>query len=107
LAAEALLDGEAEALTRKVIELALAGDGLALRLCMDRLVPRRKDRSVDVDLVGLEGRDSYDRLLAGVCVGQLTPAEAQTLAGVLEGRRKAIELDELEARITALEGGAT
>ena len=31
LAAEALLDGEAEALTRKAVELALAGDGIALR----------------------------------------------------------------------------
>jgi hypothetical protein len=32
LAAEALLDGEAEALTRKAIELALGGDSLALRI---------------------------------------------------------------------------
>lgn len=55
LAAEALLEGEAEALTRKAIELALAGDGQALRLCMERLVPRRKDRPVDVDLAGLSG----------------------------------------------------
>ena len=31
LAAEALLEGEAEALTRKAIELALAGDPTALR----------------------------------------------------------------------------
>jgi hypothetical protein len=39
LAAEALLDGEAEALTRKVIEMALAGDSAALRLCLDRILP--------------------------------------------------------------------
>jgi hypothetical protein len=32
LAAEALLDGEAEALTRKVVEMALAGDSTAMRL---------------------------------------------------------------------------
>ena len=31
LAAETLLDGEAEALTRKAIALALAGDPIALR----------------------------------------------------------------------------
>ena len=42
LAIEALLDGEAEALTRKAIELAKAGDMAALRLCMDRLAPPRK-----------------------------------------------------------------
>jgi hypothetical protein len=34
IAAEALLDGEVEALTRKAIERALEGDGVALRLCL-------------------------------------------------------------------------
>ena len=37
LAIEALLEGEGEALTRKAIELAKAGDMTALRLCLDRL----------------------------------------------------------------------
>ena len=44
LAAETLLDGEAEALTRKAIELALAGDPIALRLCLDRILPPRRER---------------------------------------------------------------
>ena len=39
LAMEALLDGEAEKLTRKAIDLALAGDMVALRLCLDRTIP--------------------------------------------------------------------
>jgi hypothetical protein len=39
MAMEALLDGEAEALTRKAIEMALDGDGPAMRLCLDRLCP--------------------------------------------------------------------
>ena len=41
LAAEALLDGEAEALTRKVIELALEGNIFALKICLDRILPAR------------------------------------------------------------------
>jgi Family of unknown function (DUF5681) len=47
LAVEALLDGEAEVLTRKAIELAKAGDLVALRLCLDRVCPPRKDRPVN------------------------------------------------------------
>src|SRR3954454_18747405 len=39
LAAVALLEGEAEALTRRCVELALAGDTTALRLCLERLLP--------------------------------------------------------------------
>src|SRR4029077_13663458 len=54
LAVEALLDGEAENLTRKAIELAKAGDGPSLRLCLDRLVPARKDRPVAFDMPRLE-----------------------------------------------------
>ena len=38
MAAEALLDGEAEALTRKAIEMAMAGDTTALRLCLERIL---------------------------------------------------------------------
>jgi hypothetical protein len=44
-AAEMLLDGEATALTRKAVELALAGDQAALRLCLDRTVAPRRDRA--------------------------------------------------------------
>ena len=39
LALEALLDGQANALTQKAIDLALAGDMAALRLCLDRILP--------------------------------------------------------------------
>ncbi len=53
LAIEALLDGEAEALTRKPIERALAGDGVALRLCLDRIAPPRRDRPTPFDLPAL------------------------------------------------------
>jgi len=47
-AAIQLLDGEAEALTRKAIELALAGDPMALRLCLDRIVGVRRGRPVEL-----------------------------------------------------------
>jgi hypothetical protein len=36
--------GGADALTRKAIELALAGDTAALRLCLERILLPRKDR---------------------------------------------------------------
>ena len=44
--AEALIEGEADALVRKVIELAIAGDVAALKICLDRILPARRDRSV-------------------------------------------------------------
>ncbi len=37
MAVEALLNGEADAITRKAIDAALAGDMTAIRLCLDRI----------------------------------------------------------------------
>ena len=50
LAIEAILDGEAKALTQKAIEMAMSGDTTALRLCLERLAPPRRDRSVSLSL---------------------------------------------------------
>ena len=50
VAALALLDGEAEALTRKAIELALEGDVTALRLTLERIASPRRDAPVTFSL---------------------------------------------------------
>src|ERR1700748_1084433 len=50
LALESLLDGQAQALTKKAIELALGGDLTALRICLDRILPPRKDRPIEFAL---------------------------------------------------------
>src|SRR5438128_2134045 len=50
MVAEILLEGEAESLTRKAIELALLGDTTALKLCLERVVPQRRSRPIAFDL---------------------------------------------------------
>src|SRR3954465_13674534 len=54
---EALLEGEAHELTRKAIDLAMAGDTHALRLCLDRLMPPGRDRLVHFELPPIRGID--------------------------------------------------
>lgn len=107
LAIQALLDGEGEALTRKAIELALEGDVTALRLCLERLHPPRKDAPVLLELPAMEGAESAARvmgaILESVAKGHLTPLEASSLSGLVEGYRKALETTELEARLRVLE----
>lgn len=108
LAIEALLEGEAEALTRKAVEMALAGDMQALRLCMDRLAPPRKDRSVTFDLPPIETLEDLPKatraLMAAVATGELTPAEAAELGKLVDAHVKAIEATDLNRRLEALEG---
>jgi hypothetical protein len=85
LACQALLDGEAEAITRKAVEIALGGDLTAIRLCMDRLLPPRKERPVSIDLP-MMGKYSdmakfTEAILEAVKSGILTIGEAQ---GIVE-----------------------
>ena len=53
LAAATLLDGEALGLTRRAVEAALAGDMLAMKLCLERVLPRCHERPVTFSLPSL------------------------------------------------------
>lgn len=107
LATQALLDGEAEALTRKAVELAKTGNPMALRLCLDRVLPPRKDRPINFTMPKVEGVQDLPKVLGAileaVAQGEITPGEGQTLTSMLDAYRKGLETTDLEARITALE----
>ena len=104
---EALLDGEGEALTRKAISLALTGDIAALRLCLERLCPPRKDRPVLFALPQLtcaaDAVKASAAIVEAVAVGDLTPVEAAELSRVVDGFTRAVEAADLDARLTKLE----
>ena len=107
MAVEALLDGEAEALTRKAIEAAKAGDMTAIRLCLDRIAPPPKGRRVSLELPTIETAADVTKALSAAvqaaAAGEITLDEAGQVAGLLEAQRKAIETADLEARLAALE----
>jgi hypothetical protein len=109
-AALALLEGEAEALTRKAVETALGGDTTALRLCLERIAPPRKDAPVTFALpqmeTGADAAKAAGAVLAAVADGDLTPFEGVQIMGLIETFRKTLETCELEARVAALEAGA-
>ena len=48
--AEGLLDVEAREIIQAAIELAKGGDVSAIRVCLDRIAPRKRDRPVDFEL---------------------------------------------------------
>ena len=91
IAIEALLEGEAEALTRKVIERALEGDATALRLCLDRLAPPRRDRPAPFDLPPIreraDVRAAFAAIIAATAEGDLTPSEDCIVRQVARGLR--------------------
>ena len=107
LAIEALLDGQAEALTQKAVEKALDGDMQALKLCLERLCPPRKSRLIQIELpeveTALDVTTAQGLVIAAMARGDITPEDASTIAGILEAKRRAIETVEIEERLTQLE----
>ncbi|MFN8829347.1 MAG: DUF5681 domain-containing protein [Labrys sp. (in: a-proteobacteria)] len=107
LAVEALLEGEAEALGRKAIDLALAGDTVALRLCLERIAPVRKGRAIALDLgpvkTAQDLADAQATIISAMGAGELTTDEASDAAKVVELVGAALERRDIEARIVALE----
>ena len=104
---ENLLSYEAEAIGRKAVEMAIKGDMAAIRLCMDRLAPARKEESIAFELPPLEKpADSVAAaatLVAAVAEGELTPSEAAQLAKVIEVYVRAIETKIFDERLASLE----
>ncbi len=108
LAIQSLLDGEGEALTRKAIELAKDGDLTAIKLCLERILPVRKSRPINIDLPDVSTGEGVSEAQAvvvqAVGEGEITPEEGQVLSSILEARRKSIETADHEARLSKLEG---
>ena len=106
-AAQLLLDGEATALSRKAVELALAGDPTALRLCLDRTVAPRRDRSVELSLPPI---NSAADILGAIKVvadavgrGGITPGEGFALSQMIVSFLRAIDASDFDNRLRQLE----
>ncbi|MEL6639959.1 MAG: hypothetical protein AAFP98_01390 [Pseudomonadota bacterium] len=102
-----ILDGQVEQITEKALSLALQGDTTALRLCLERIAPPRKDAPVEFDLPKMEGADDAAKaaasILAAVSQGDLTPTEGAHVMALIETYRRTLEATEIEKRLTELE----
>ena len=101
IAAEILLDGEAEALTRKAVELALEGDLNALRLCMDRVLPSKRELTIQFEIKKLasidDAQSAMSDIITAVARGEITISEAAELAKLVEMFIRMCEVSERSA----------
>ena len=108
-AALTLLEGEVEALTRQAVTLALEGDTTALRLCLERIAPPKRDAPVTFDLPPMQSAADAAKaagaVLDAVALGDLTPTDGAHIMALVETYRRTLETTELDARVAALEGG--
>ena len=95
LAAAVLLEGEAEALTKRAVELALAGDPTAMRLCIERILPPIES-AADI-------APATKAVTSALAAGIITPGEAGTIAAVVDTFVRAIETSDFDRRLKIME----
>lgn len=101
-----LLEGEADAVARKVLEAAANGDMGAARLVLERCVPTQRpvypavifDLDPDAPLT-----DQARQVLAAVSKGELPPDQGRALLDGIASLSRVAQIDELARRIAELE----
>lgn len=107
LAAEALLEGSLEKICRRIEEEAVKGNMQAAKMVLERFLPPRKDRLIRLDLPEIKNtRDilvASNAIIAAVCRGEISPSEGEALSRAIATHAQAIENQDLEQRLEAIE----
>jgi Family of unknown function (DUF5681) len=104
--AESMFQGEAEAIIRLAIDKAKQGDMTAIRLCLERVFPRLRDRATLFDLPPINGAPealaAMTTIVAGVRGGDLTAAEGSDLSKLVDHYLRALEAKDFEHRLEVM-----
>jgi len=107
LLAEQLMSDDVEAVIAKVVKAAKAGSIPAAKLILDRVAPPRRGRPVALALPDVRSptgvTDALAAVVAAMSSGMISAEEATAIVAVIESQRRAIETEELEARLLAIE----
>jgi hypothetical protein len=105
-----VLEDDAEAIARKAVDMAKAGDIAAIRICMDRLAPARRNDAIVFELPPIERATdtvvAAATIVAAVAAGDLAPSEAADLAKVMDIYLRALATGSFEERLAQLESAA-
>ena len=110
LTLRAIMAEQAEAVVETLIAQGLAGDVQACRVIIERIVPVCREAPVDEGAVVLPELSAANlpaavaAVVQAVASGSITPGQGEKLVAMLQGFAKAVELQEIEQRIAALEG---
>jgi len=100
-------EGDAEKLSRKMLELAKKGNVRCLEYCLDRLLPKRSGRPLDLQLPAI---NSVQDLIAAMTTvttavnnGDLTAEEATHVVRCLAGYANIFTVYDFAVRLETLE----
>ncbi len=104
-----LMQDHGEAMIKQCQVLALKGDPTALRLCMERLLLPCKPSNHPFRMPPLKTMSdivkAFPILARVVASGKLSAQDGESLSRIFESHRRAIESEDFEKRMVALEQG--
>jgi Family of unknown function (DUF5681) len=107
LAAESMFDRDGDEIVRQLIALAKGGDIAAIRLCIDRICPRQKERPVSFELppmaTAADAVVAMGAIMQAIGDGDLSAHEAAEISKVVAGFSQTVVKAELEQRFGQLE----
>jgi hypothetical protein len=106
-----MMEGHGEAIIKQCQLLAMKGDRTALKLCIERLVAPCKSANSRFRLPPLltvsDLVKALPRIMQEVARGRLSAQEGEAIASMLDSQRHAIETEEFDARLKAIEQDRT
>jgi hypothetical protein len=107
LVAQEMLDAEAPNIIRTAIDGALVANPMMLKLCVERLLPVRKERAVPLELPKIERSQDVpaasSAIVAAMGEGILSVIEAKMHLEVLEMHKRTLEMAEHKKRLEEME----
>lgn len=107
LACEQLLDDECQLLILKAMEMGKKGNIHALRLCLERILPVRKERTIHLELRPITSPQDlpiqFQDISTAVAEGRITPGEGESISNILASHARIMETVELDRRVSNLE----
>ena len=107
LAAESMFDVDGPEIIGQLIKLAKEGDIAAIRLCVDRICPRPRDRPVSFELpqvsTAADATAAMGVIIQAIGDGELSAQEAADLSKVVAGLSQTIMSADLQQRLREVE----
>jgi len=105
-----VLDGYAGKLMLKCISMAGQGNVAALRLCMERILPARREALFQLNLPKIrttQDVNKAEKVTQAMARGRMTASDGEKVMSILEMRFRIIDSAELESRLARLETQAS
>jgi len=101
-----LLEPHAEELIQVLVEQAKKGDSTALRLCIERLIPRAKSEPIDISLPSELTTDAViklgDQILKRMAAQEIAVEEGKDLFQIIEAHMNIVGMSDLLKQYTVL-----